>query len=382
MHERPVVVVFSGGGTGGHLYPALALADALVHLRPDVRPFFVGASRGVEARILPERGVDHLLVPVEGFQRGRGLASWRAIPALAGAVGRVAGLFRDLRPEAVVVTGGYAGAPAGLVAGAMGIPLVLQEQNAVPGITARGLSHLARRVHVAFPEAVDRLPRRVRARVSVSGNPVRPPATLSAVEARERFGVPTDATLVLVTGGSQGSLALNRTVADALRNIQEGALRRPDGLHLLWITGPKHEEAVVEAVRRAGEPAWVHVLPYADDMPSALAAADFAVSRAGAMTTAEFLNQGLPAILVPLPSAAADHQRRNAQSLEDAGAAVLVPEEGLTGTALWAHVHRLAADETARAKMRAAARSRARPAAAVHIAADVARLLPPPESRS
>ena len=377
MHEPgPVVVVFSGGGTGGHLYPALALADALVRQRPDVRPFFVGATRGLEARVLPERGVAHLLLPVEGFARGSGLAGVRALPALGRSLLRVADLARTLRPEAVVVTGGYAGGPAGIVAGVLGIPLVLQEQNAVPGVTTRLLSRWACQIHVAFPEAVERLPGRARTRARVSGNPVRALPGLPRAQARAAFGLPEQGCVVLVSGGSQGAAGINRALVEAVRGVADGALERPEGLILLWSTGPRHHEAVTAALAAAGSPAWVHALPYIEDVPGALAAADLAVGRAGAMTTAEFLESGLPAILVPLPTAAADHQAHNARALEAAGAAVVAPEAGLTGAALWAHVARLAEDADLRRRMAAAARGRAHPGAAAAIASAVAALLP------
>lgn len=376
MHDAArTPVVFSGGGTGGHLYPALALAEALVAVRPDVRPFFVGASRGVEARILPQRGVEHVLLPVEGFARGGGLGGIRVLPALAASLLRTAELFQGLRPEAVVVTGGYAGGPAGIVAGLQGIPLVLQEQNAVPGVTTRLLGMWARRVHVAFPEAVERLPRRSRAGARVTGNPVRPAPALERGDARATFGVPAAAFVVLVVGGSQGSLALNRVVLEAIRGVTAGALSRPDDLHLLWSTGPKHHEGVAVELEALGAPAWVHALPYIDEMPAALAGSEVAVSRAGAMATAELLNHGLPAVLVPLPTAAADHQTRNARALADAGAALLAPEAGLTGAGLWEHLTRLAGDPELRAGMAAAARERARPDAAREIARDIASLL-------
>lgn len=380
MHEHArIAVVFSGGGTGGHLYPALALADALVALRPDVRPFFVGASRGVEARILPERGLEYLLLPVEGFRRGGGALGvdrFRALPRLGLSLLRVADLVRSLRPEAVVVTGGYAGGPAGIVAGLQGIPLVLQEQNAVPGATTRLLARWARRVHVAFPEVLPLLPARARARAVVSGNPVRPNPDLDKAYARALFSIPERAALVLVVGGSQGSRALNRTVLEAVRAVVSGALTRPEALHLLWSTGPSHFDEISQDLEALGAPAWVHATSYIADMPAALSSADLAVSRAGAMATAELLNHGIPAILVPLPSAAADHQAGNARALAEAGAAVVVSEAGLTGGALWSHVGRLAGDAELRMRMASAARERARPSAAIEIARDIASLLP------
>jgi UDP-N-acetylglucosamine--N-acetylmuramyl-(pentapeptide) pyrophosphoryl-undecaprenol N-acetylglucosamine transferase len=372
------VAVFSGGGTGGHLYPALALAEALATLRPDLVPFFVGAERGIEARILPARGVDHLLLPVRGMNRSNPLANVGVLRGLVRSVSRVREAFRRLQPGLVVVTGGYAGGPAGIAARLLGIPLALQEQNATPGITTRLLSRWARQIHVAFPEARDRLPLKARNRVRVSGNPVRPPLALTRGEARERIGVPGEGTLVLVVGGSQGSAALNTLVLDAVRGVREGRLLRPLGLRVLWATGPAHLQGIRTALEAEGSPEWVHPTGYVDDMPSALAAADLAVSRAGAMATSEFLAWGLPSVLVPLPTAAADHQSRNAEALAAAGAALHLPQGGLDGAALWKAVARLAADPERREAMTRAARARGRPDAAREIASDLAELLPPP----
>jgi UDP-N-acetylglucosamine--N-acetylmuramyl-(pentapeptide) pyrophosphoryl-undecaprenol N-acetylglucosamine transferase len=374
-HTRPVVV-FAGGGTGGHLYPALALADELGRLRPDVRAFFVGATRGVEARVLPSLGVEHELLPVEGIARGSRLGALRAIPAFAASLLRMAELLQRLRPAVVVVTGGYAAAPAGIAAGVARIPVVVQEQNAVPGVTSRMIARWARRVHVAFPEAIGKLPARATAKTELSGNPIRAAGAAPRHETRAVFDVPEGCPVMLVTGGSQGSVAVNRVVLEALEAVVSGSLDRPEGLHLLWATGPANFDGVSGGLERLGAPAWVHAVPYLDDMPSAMAAVDFAVSRAGAMSTAELLNHGLPAILIPLPTAASNHQAHNAESLAAASAAVVAPEADLTGTALWAHVERLATDHELRSRMASAARGLARPNAATEIASDIARLLP------
>ncbi|MBW3534970.1 MAG: UDP-N-acetylglucosamine--N-acetylmuramyl-(pentapeptide) pyrophosphoryl-undecaprenol N-acetylglucosamine transferase, partial [Gemmatimonadetes bacterium] len=226
MHEGDgVVAVFAGGGTGGHLYPALALANALVELRPDVHPVFVGARRGVEARVLPERGVEHLLLPVRGVDRGAGFSNWRVVPALLHSLQQVGDLFRRRRPEVVVVTGGYAGGPAGLAAILAGVPLVLQEQNSVPGVVTRALSRFAREIHVAFPEVAERLPTRARGRVRVSGNPIEPPRSIDRADARAAFGLDPEGTVALIVGGSQGSRALNEAVLDAVSGVAAGRHR-------------------------------------------------------------------------------------------------------------------------------------------------------------
>lgn len=376
MHDGAPVVVFSGGGTGGHLYPALALADALMEIRPGIRPFFVGASRGVEARILPLRGVEHRLLPVEGFVRGGGPGWLRALPRLATSVLEVAELFGRLRPSVVVVTGGYAAAPAGIASGLMGIPLLLQEQNAIPGLTTRLLSRWASRIHVAYPEAVERLPRRARRRARVSGNPVRDEAGVAPMEARRRLGLPEGGRLLLVVGGSQGSAALNRLLLQVCAGVVTGTLTRPADLHVLWSTGPGNWQGVAEGLVELGDPHWVTLLPYLDDMPSALAASDLAISRAGAMATAELLAHGLPAVLVPFPAAAADHQAYNATALAKAGAAIALAEEGLTPGRLWEEVIALLADAGRMRTMAERARTRALPDATPLIARDIAAHLP------
>ena len=206
MHEgASVVVVFAGGGTGGHLYPALALADALVRVRPDVRPVFVGAERGIEARILPDRGFEHYLVPVRGLRRDRLLANVGILAELARSIGRVRALFRRLAPELVVVTGGYAAAPAGLAARLSGVPLALQEQNSYPGFTTKRLAAGATQIHVAFPEAIGLLPGPAREKAVVSGNPIRPPGDVDPRQAREGFGLDPDATVLVIVGTSAGT---------------------------------------------------------------------------------------------------------------------------------------------------------------------------------
>lgn len=371
-----VVAVFSGGGTGGHLYPALALADAVGRLRPDVRPFFVGAQRGIEARILPARGVEHLLLPVQGVQRRRLLANLGVVRALAASVLAVRRVFRTLRPGMVVVTGGYAGGPAGIAAGLLGIPLALQEQNAVPGATTKLLSRWARQVHVAFPEAVEHLPRKARKRARVAGNPVRPPVEIERGAARRALGLQEEGVVVLVSGGSQGSAALNDLVMGAVRGVQQGTLPLPSGVQLLWSTGPGHIEAIQAALQAAGAPAWVRAVGYLDDMPAALATADLAVSRAGAMATSEFTAWGLPAVLVPLPTAAADHQSRNAEALAAVGAALHLPQAGLQPERLWTALVELSTEPTRREAMAAAALRRGHPQAALHIASALVELLP------
>lgn len=399
-----MVVVFSGGGTAGHFHPAVAIAGALVEELPRVEPFFVGSEGRIEADELPKLGHPYRLVRVRGLRRplrearrtaGAGARAARFLGALAGnaqavwllagAVARLVPEFRRRRARAVVLTGGYVAAPAGIAGRLTGLPVVVQEQNMHPGVVTRLTSRWAREVHLAYPEAKAALPRRARARVRESGNPIRPlppAAERDKKAARAALGAPADATVVLVVGGSQGARALNRATAEALRQELPG-----DREFVLWVAGRNgHRRAAATLEEHGVERA--RAVPYLRprEMYRALAAADLAVSRAGAMTTSEFLAWGLPSVLVPLPTAAEDHQTRNALALEAAGAAVHVPENDpvdgpLTGRRLWTHVRRLlspGSDDLAR--MSEAARRRARPDAAREIAAAVARLAAPMHS--
>ncbi|HUG40495.1 MAG TPA: undecaprenyldiphospho-muramoylpentapeptide beta-N-acetylglucosaminyltransferase [Longimicrobiales bacterium] len=369
-------VIFAGGGTGGHLYPALNIAAAMRELRPDVETVFVGARRGVEARVLPEKGVEHTLLPLQPIQRDRVWRNWRLVPAMAGAAWGLSRLTVRHRPSLVVGTGGYASGPACGWAILVGVPIALQEQNSFPGLTTRWLSRFARQVHLGFPEAAGRLRPGERTEVLEHGNPIQPPKTdVDRAAARRSFGLRPDSTVLLVVGGSQGARAVNEALAGALERVAAGEATRPAPLQILWATGPTHIEAIRSRLAPLELVDWVRPVGYIDDMGSALAAADLAVSRAGAMGTAELLAWGIPSILVPLPTAAADHQIHNARALEEFGAAVALDERTLTPARLWQDVVALVGDEGRRARMAVRARERARPDAARRIAEDLLRIV-------
>lgn len=370
-------VLFAGGGTGGHLYPALALGDAFRRLDPAAELFFVGAARGVEARVLPEKGVPHALLPLEPIRRARPWENWRLFPSMARSFGGLARVFRSFRPDLVVGTGGYASGPAVAYALLRGIPAAVQEQNSYPGFVTRTVAGRVRQIHLAFPEARRHFRAGKRTEVFEHGNPIVPPdLSLERGEARARFGLGSG-TVGLVVGGSQGSRAVNEALLADLRGVVEGRLPAVEGLELLWATGPAHAERVGSALADLGAPAWVKAVPYIADMPAALASADFAVSRAGAMSSAELCAWGVPMVLVPLPTAAANHQYHNAVALQEAGAAVMVEESELGGGRLWGEIRTLAADPARRAEAAERARARGEPHAADLIVRDLARLVAP-----
>jgi UDP-N-acetylglucosamine--N-acetylmuramyl-(pentapeptide) pyrophosphoryl-undecaprenol N-acetylglucosamine transferase len=369
-------VLFAGGGTGGHLYPALALGDAFKRLDPAAEVMFVGARRGVEARVLPEKGVPHVLLPLEPIRRQKPWENWRLVPAMIGSAAGLRSVFRAFRPNLVVGTGGYASGPAVAWGVMSGVPTALQEQNSYPGFVTRRMSGRVSQLHLAFPEARRYLKPGRRTEVFEHGNPINPPdLALDRAAARARFGL-TEGIVCLVTGGSQGARSVNEALLGALRGVADGRLPAPPaGFQILWATGPGTHAMVVEKMAQVGNPAWVHVLPYIQDMPGALASADFSIARAGAMTLAELCAWGIPSILVPFPHAAANHQYHNAVALADAKAAVMIEEKELGSELLWREVLEMATSPTHRGAIAERARERGRANAADLIVAELAKLV-------
>jgi len=376
VNRKPRVLI-AGGGTGGHLYPGLALARAFEVREGGADVYFLGARRGVEARVLPERGVAHELLPFEPIRRSRVWENWRLVPALSRVAVGLRRVFRDFRPDLVVGTGGYASGPAVAWGAMKNVPTAIQEQNSFPGITTRWLAGRVRQIHLAFPEALAYLRPGPQTQVFELGNPIIPPdRSLDRSAARQRFGL-GDGPVVLVVGGSQGARAINEALLHDLSAAGTGTVpARPPGLQILWATGPTNFADVSTSVDRLGIASWVRVEPYIDEMPLALAAADLAVSRAGAMALAELCAWGIPGILVPFPHAAANHQVHNARAMADAGAAVMITEPDLVDGRLWSEVCGLAADSVRRNEIAARAAERGHPEAAAEIVEKLLTLLP------
>ncbi len=362
MRDPALRILIAGGGTGGHLMPALAIAQALRERAPEIEPVLIGAVRGVEARILPSREFRFHLLPSEPIYRR---TWWRNLrwPLIAGRLLReVARVFADERPIAVLGTGGYASAPVVWWAARHATPTAVQEQNAFPGLATRILSRRVRHVYLGLPEARSLLSFGAHTQVFDTGNPITPPAPGRRPAALARFGLDGARPVVLVTGGSQGALAINRAVAGWL---DAGG---PAGADLLWVTGRGTHD---EFAARHRPPA-VQVIDFLDPMADGYAVADVVVSRAGMITVAELCAWGLPSVLVPLPTAAADHQTHNARVLAEAGATALLAQSALTPASLGDLVSALLGDRARRETMAARALARGRPGAAAEI---VSRLL-------
>jgi UDP-N-acetylglucosamine--N-acetylmuramyl-(pentapeptide) pyrophosphoryl-undecaprenol N-acetylglucosamine transferase len=357
-----VNVLLSGGGTAGHIYPALSVAQRLLAGGHEVA--FAGTPDGLEARLVPEAGIAFFAVPSRGFDRGRPLTIFSSGFVAARALGVALSVLRRFSPDVVVGFGAYVSLPVGLAAVARGVPLVVHEQNAVPGLANRVLSRWAAAACVTYEGSVHRLRHPERARVT--GNPVRPEILAAdRLRGRRDLGVPDDALVLLVFGGSRGARHLNETFVDLAEELME--------VPRLWVvhsTGRAEHESVAAAIRRrlGGEQPRYRMVDYIDRMGDALAAADMVVARAGATSIAEITAVGRPAILVPYPYATGDHQTLNARALAQAGAAEVVADADLGEPAFRDAVMRLVHDAERRERMARVAAGLARPDAASRVA--------------
>jgi UDP-N-acetylglucosamine--N-acetylmuramyl-(pentapeptide) pyrophosphoryl-undecaprenol N-acetylglucosamine transferase len=362
-----VRVLFSGGGTGGHLYPGLAIARALVRIRPDVTPHFIGASRGIEREILPGAGFAFTLLDAHPLYRTRPWRNWRTIAGIVSGWRALDALAREEQPALTVGTGGYASVVALLWSRVRGVPIVQQIGDALPGLAARRFARVSQACYLGFPEAMQRLPRDSD-RYVVTGNPVEPPPEPRPNRSAmlREWGFPDDARVLLVFGGSQGARALNHAVAEW---ITRGLL---NGWSVIWATGAGSYEEF-EPLSHAN----VRVVPYLSPIARAYAVADLAIVRGGMMGTAELCAWGIPMIVVPLPTAAADHQTLNALALEAAGAAIHLPQSELSAARLDAIFRDLVASPERLRTIAEGARRRGKPHAAAEIAERISALIPP-----
>lgn len=361
-------VLITGGGTGGHLFPALAVAEALKAKVPAESILFVGAKRGMEAEEVPAAGFPFVGLDSVGFPRKVGPGSLRAAWALGRAILRARRVVRDFSPDVVFSTGGYASAPVVVGSWLERVPVVLHEQNSVPGRTNRLAARVASEVHLAFPSARAYFSRR--GRLKLSGNPLRDQVlTGSRARALRQFRLEEDRFTVLVVGGSQGAHAVNQAIVDALA-ILDGR----EDLQFLLQSGQKDHEWMVERCRTLKVKTWVR--RFIPNMGDAYELSDLVIGRAGAMTISEITACGLPSILIPYPYATGKHQHLNAELLVEAGAAIVIGEDELTGALLAERIDGLVKDERTLRHMASNAHLLARPQATAKITTALLRYLP------
>ena len=361
--------LIAGGGTGGHIYPALAIAGALRTLDEAAEFLFVGTGHGLEADLVPRAGYRLEKIELYGFQRRLSLRNAKNIFLLARSMWRVRRILRKFRPDVVVGTGGYVCGPVLAQAAWAGIPTLIQEQNALPGVTNKILARLVDVAALGYAEAEAGFSG-CKARLIVTGNPVRPDLLSEEREAAcHFFGLRPDLPVVLITGGSQGARSINQ----AALTLHMRCRKENKPVQILHITGQTDYNDIIRELDFAGitinnPESMVKVLPYVHEMPKALSAASLAVSRAGAIALAELSLCGVPSILIPYPHAAENHQEINARSLESKGAAIVVRDAELSGDWLFETVSHLLDEPERLQAMATAAIQSAHPAAAVTIA--------------
>jgi UDP-N-acetylglucosamine--N-acetylmuramyl-(pentapeptide) pyrophosphoryl-undecaprenol N-acetylglucosamine transferase len=348
--------------------PALAIATRLRERCPEIEPVLVGAERGIEAQLLPKRDFRYHLLPVEPIYRRQWWKNFRW-PLVAGRLlSRLSDLFEAEKPLAVIGTGGYASGPAVWYATRRKLPTAIQEQNAYPGLVSRLIAPRVKHIYLGLPEARARLKPGRATQVFDTGNPIPPPDPNRRPSALARFGLGADGSrppVLLVTGGSQGAIAINQTVASW---IDSGGAQ---GVSVLWTAG----RGSYEQFARYHRPPQVQVFDFLDPIADAYSVADLVVARAGMMSGAELCAWGLPSILIPLPTAAEDHQRYNAEALASAGAAMMILQRDLTPQSLAAALDGLLRDGGRREAMRQAALGRGKPAASDEIVSYLLTLL-------
>lgn len=366
-------ILFTGGGTGGHIYPALAVAQLMCQRDPETEILFVGTEKGLEQELVPKAGFRLETVAAAGLKRRLSWANLRVLATNVCGLAQALGTVRRFRPQVVVGTGGYVAVPVVLAAACLGRPILLHEQNALPGLANRFLSRFAHCVALSYQQAAAYFPRA--RRVVISGNPVRAAVwQKSRSDGRSSLRVSDNARLVLVFGGSRGA----RPITEAAVAAAQYLLADPE-MVLLIVTGTADFVTIEEKVRRLGIQAQgagkMLIRPYLYNMEDALAAADVVVTRAGATTLAEITARGLPAVLIPSPYVTANHQEHNARTLAQSGAAVMIRQQELSAQLLADTIRSLLADPQRLAQMAAAARSLGRRDAAEVLVQEILSLI-------
>ncbi len=356
-------IIIAGGGTGGHVFPAVAIAEEIKKNKPDAEIFFIGTKEKIEARVIPQKGFPFYSIWISGWSR---TVRWDSILfpiKVIVAMIQSYRIMKKIKPDVVVGTGGYVCGPVVRVANFLGIPTVIQEQNSYPGVTTRLLAPKADLVHITFDETRKYL--KSTDNVYTSGNPTRNELdSVTREEALHKFGFDPSRPVVLIFGGSQGARTINNAIIESMSVFQQHKAQ------LLWITG----EAMYDEITGKVEQQQGHkIVPFLDDMASAYVAATLAVCRAGATTISELTRTGVPAVLVPYPFAAANHQEFNARTLSDHGAARLVSNQNAVRE-LPGIIHALLEAPDKLASMREKAKSLGKPGAGKEIADSILEL--------
>lgn len=319
--EKELRIIISGGGTGGHIFPAVSIANAIKELRPDARILFVGAEGRMEMQRVPDAGYEIIGLPVAGFDRKHLWKNFAVLIKLARSQWKAKSIIKKFRPQVAVGVGGYASGPTLKMAGMMGIPTLIQEQNSYAGVTNKLLAKKAQKICVAYDGMEKFFPKE---KIQMTGNPVRQnllTATRDHESAIASFGLDPKKKTILILGGSLGARTINNTLKAGLQTIKE-----TPAIQFIWQTGKIYHQQVMEAVKAAGNIPNLYVTDFIKDMATAYSAANLVISRAGAGSISEFCLLHKPVILIPSPNVAEDHQTKNALALVNKQAAIYVKD--------------------------------------------------------
>ncbi|MDT2613710.1 undecaprenyldiphospho-muramoylpentapeptide beta-N-acetylglucosaminyltransferase [Enterococcus dongliensis] len=349
-------ILVTGGGTGGHIYPALAFIRYVQKIQPDSEFLYVGTHRGLENKIVPETGISFKTIKIQGFKRKISLENVKTVRLFLESIKRSKEILREFKPDVVIGTGGYVSGSVVYAAARMKIPTIVHEQNSVPGITNKFLSRFADRVGICFPDAAQYFPQN---KTVLVGNPRAQEVVASGKsEVLEQYGLLADIPTVLIFGGSQGALKINQAVIQALPKFSQKEYQ------VLYASGDRYYNELSEKFDVTKINHNLSLQPYIKNMTDVMANVDLLIGRAGATSIAEFTALGLPAILIPSPYVTNDHQTKNAQSLVNAGAVQMITDAELTGENLVEAVDEIMDNAEKRERMAKASRQEGIPDAA------------------
>ncbi len=363
-------VLISGGGTGGHIYPAITIVKEIAKLE-ETEFLYVGSKNGLESEIVPKEGIPFVTLETQGLSRAMTVKNLIALAKSGIAMIQAARIIKKFKPDVVIGTGGFVCGPILLTASLMGIPTLIQEQNVIAGVTNKILSSFVDVVAIGYEDARKAFTRAKR--VVFTGNPVRPEVlSVTREEGRKRFDLEDSTFTVLVAGGSRGARSMNKAMIAVHHHFKDA-----QNLRIIHVTGKLDYEWVIKEVSQGGDvSANSQIIPYLHDMPLALAAADLAIFRAGAVGLAEIADRGIPSVLIPYPYAAEDHQTYNAHAFVANGAAKMIVDKYLTGEELISDIKELMENRDMLERMAKASAALGRPYAAndiAHLALSIAK---------
>lgn len=359
-------VIISGGGTGGHIYPAITILKEIVKFDSSCEMLFVGTKNGLEADIIPKEGFNFTTIDVRGFERRLSFQNIATVIKTAGSVWKCRNIVREFKPDIVIGTGGYVCGPILLAASLLGIPTMIQEQNVIPGITNKILARFVSKIAIGYADAAKYFGGTDK--VVFTGNPIRSEVlSVSREQGVSALGLDPSKRTILISGGSRGARSINRAMLEVHKRYAGHK-----EIQLLHITGSNEYNDIVGSLQQSGIDFTIvgniSIKPYLYNMPDALAAADLAVFRAGAIGLAELTAKGIPSILVPYPYAAENHQEFNAMVMKRHGAAEVIRDAELNGTRLFEMIESLVNNPEKLAAMAQASKNLGRPEAAKTIA--------------